>query len=152
MSTGNLTARARIRVRSAPADVFAAFADASKMSKFWFDRSDDGLTEGENSVWSLGSGPDAITFEVKVKQICEAEKIAIEWPGPGGNFRQVVWRFEGTSDGDTILSIEESGFSGRKDAIVEQVMDSTGGFNQVIVAAKALVEHGIEINVVTDHA
>ena len=42
---------------------------------------------------------------------------------------------------------------GRKDIeIVAQVVDSTCGFNQVIIAAKALVEHGIELNVVADHA
>ena len=38
------------------------------------------------------------------------------------------------------------------DSILERVLDSTGGFNQVIIAAKALIEHGVELNVVADHA
>jgi hypothetical protein len=69
-----------------------------------------------------------------------------------GAFTQVTWSVEETEQGDTILTIEESGFTGSSDAIVEQAIDSTGGFNQVIVAAKAFIEHGIGMNVVADHA
>ena len=151
MSAANLRARARIRVRAMPADVFAAFADANKMSKFWFDRKDDRLTEGKDSVWSLGSGPNAFSFEVRVVEIREPEKIVIEWPGEDDHLTQVVWLFEEADNGDTILSVEESGFSDGDATSISRVIDSTGGFNQVVVAAKALVEHGVEINVVTDH-
>lgn len=152
MNTEKLSARARIRIRSAPSDVFAAFANAANMSKFWFARSDDGLQQGKASTWSLGSGANAFSFDVNVKEVRKPEKIRIEWEGPDGNLTQVVWLFEGTDDGETILTIEESGFSGSADDIVKRVADSTGGFNQVIVAAKALIEHGVAVNVVTDHA
>ena len=74
-----------------------------------------------------------------------------EWIGLDGNPTQVRWSFEKTDQGDTILTIEESGYSGSSNAIVERALDSTGGFNQVIIAAKALVEYGIELNVVSDH-
>ena len=152
MSVKNLTASARIRIRRSPADVFAVFADARNMSKFWFTRLDDGLIEGEKSTWFLGSGQDAYSFDVQVKELCEPNKIVIEWEGPDGHPTQVVWSFDETDDGDTILAIEESGFVGSSEDIVERVVDSTCGFNQVIVAAKALVEHGVELNVVADHA
>ena len=59
---------------------------------------------------------------------------------------------EETEEGDTILTIEESGFAGSQEAIVERALDSTGGFNQVIIAAKALIEHGVAVNVVAAHA
>ena len=75
----------------------------------------------------------------------------IEWEN-GGEQTQVIWSIEETEEGNSILTIEESGFSGNSDAILERILDSTGGFNQVIVAAKALVEHGVAVNVVTDHA
>ena len=58
----------------------------------------------------------------------------------------------GGDNGDTILTIEESGFVGSSEAIVARVLDSTGGFNQVVVAAKAFIEHGIGLNVVASHA
>ncbi len=152
MTYKNLSAVARIRIRRPPGEVFAAFADAGKMSKFWFTRRDSGLAEGETSTWSLGAGPDAYTFDVRVREIREPDKIVIDWEGLDGQVTQVAWSFEAVDDGETILTVEESGFTGDNESIVAGVVDSTCGFNQVIVAAKALIEHGIALNVVTDHA
>ncbi len=76
----------------------------------------------------------------------------VEWLGLDGNPALVTWTIFKTEGGNTILTIEESGYSGSIDAIVERALDSTGGFNQVIIAAKAFLEYGIELNVVTDHA
>lgn len=146
-----LTGKARIRIRKSPSDVFNAFADASLMSKFWFTRRDDGLVEGEKVSWFVGSGENAVSFEVRVKELKRPNKILIEWEN-GGEYTQVEWTIEGTAEGDTILTIEESGFTGSRQSIIERALNSTGGFNQVIVAAKALIEHGIELSVVADHA
>lgn len=151
MSYQNLSAKARIRIRRPPEEVFAAFADASSMSKFWFSRRDDGLKEGETVSWFLGSGEHAVSFDVRVEELRHPSKIVISWERDGA-FTQVTWTLEATESFDTILTIEESGFAGGDDAIVDQALDSTGGFNQVIIAAKALVEQGIELNVVADHA
>ena len=152
MAANNLTAHARIRIRSTPEKAFAAFVDAGQMSRFWFTRDDDGLKAGETSTWSLGTGPDAFSFEVRVIDVTPFERIVIEWPADDSRFRQVEWQFEATNTGETIVSIEESGFTGDADTMVAQVLDSQGGFNQVIVAAKAWIEHGVAINVVSDHA
>jgi len=152
MNTDKLSAKARTRIRRSPSEVFAAFADAKNMSKFWFTRRDDGLKEGESVTWFVGCGEDAFSFDVLVKEIHEPNKIVVEWVGLDEVRTKVSWSFEETEEGDTILTIEESGFSGNSEAIVERALDSTGGFNQVIIAAKALVEHGIELNVVADHA
>ena len=152
MSNENLSAIAKTRIRRSPSEVFAAFADANEMSKFWFTRQDDGLKEGESVSWFIGSGDDAISFDVRVTELREPNRIVIEWVGHDGNPTQVAWSIEETDGGDTILTIEESGFSGSSEAIVERALDSTGGFNQVIVAAKVLLEHGVELNVVADHA
>ena len=152
MNIDRLSAKARTRIRKPPSEVFAAFTDAQNMSKFWFTRRDQGLKEGESVTWFLGSGEDAYSFDVLVKELREPYKIVIEWMGRDGSPAQVVWSFEETEEGDTILTIEESGYTGDREAIVERALDSTGGFNQVIIAAKALVEHGVELNVVTDHA
>lgn len=147
----NLTAIAKIRIRRPPSEVFTAFADAGAMSKFWFTRRDDGLKVGESVSWFLGSGEDAISFDVRVKEFSHPNKLVIEWEN-GGEYTQVTWSITDTEEGDTILAIEESGFTGSRDAIVERVLDSTGGFNQVIIAAKALIEYGVEMNLVADHA
>ena len=152
MNNNKLSAKARTRFRRSPSEVFAAFADAENMSKFWFTRRDRGLKEGESVTWFVGCGEDAFAFDVLVKEFREPNKIVIEWVGLDGERTQVSWSFEETEEGDTILTIEESGFAGSSEAIVERALDSAGGFNQVIIAAKALVEHGVELNVVADHA
>ena len=87
-----------------------------------------------------------------MKKLREPGCIEIEWTGPDGNATTVAWSIRGSDNGDTILTIEESGFVGSSEAIVARVLDSTGGFNQVVVAAKAFIEHGIGLNVVASHA
>lgn len=151
MSTQGLSAVAKILIRSQPSAAFAAFADADQMSKFWFTRRDGGLVAGEPSTWYIGSEADAYSFDVRVLEVDHSRKIVIEWEN-GGEYTQVSWTFDETDEGHTILTIEESGFSGSSQSIIDRVVDSTGGFNQVIVAAKALVEHGVALSVVDDHA
>jgi len=150
MNINNLSAKARIRIRRSPAAVFNAFADAGEMSKYWFTRHDDGLKEGEVFPWFIGSGEDAYSFDVHVKELSYPTKIVIVWEN-GGAYTQVAWLFEESEEGDTILTIEESGFTGSSNEIIAQALDSTGGFNQVILAAKAFLEHGVSLNVVADH-
>ena len=152
MNAQGLSAGARILIRSTPEKVFAAFDDAEQMSRFWLTRKDDGLKPGENCRWAIGSGANAFAFDVRVIDVVANEKIVIEWPGQDGEYTRVEWRFEATGNGKTVLTIEESGFAGDGGALVSRVLDSTGGFNQVIVAAKTWIEHGKAINVVTDHA
>jgi uncharacterized protein YndB with AHSA1/START domain len=151
MTSDRLTGKARIRIRRPPSAVFTAFADASAMSTFWFTRRDHGLREGESVQWFIGSGKDAVPFAVRVKELKRPGRIVIEWEN-GGEDTQVAWSIEGTAGGDTIVTIEESGFTGSRESIIERALASTAGFNQVIVAAKAFVEHGVALNVVASHA
>lgn len=152
MGTDSLSAIAKTRIRRPPDEVFAAFADAERMSKFWFTRRDAGLEQGKTVKWFLGSDGSSYSFDVFVKEIVRPGRIVIEWLGLDGNPAVVTWTIDEADDGHSILTIEESGYSGSIEAIVERALDSTGGFNQVIIAAKAFIEYGIELNVVTDHA
>ena len=99
MNEKTMKATASTIIRRSPAEVFAAFADADKMSKFWFSRTDDGLREGETSKWALGSAADAFSFDILVKELREPEKIVIEWEGPDGGTTLVTWLFEETGQG-----------------------------------------------------
>jgi uncharacterized protein YndB with AHSA1/START domain len=148
----NLLATARTIVRKPMVEVFAAFADAGKMSRYWFTRKDDGLREGESVTLYMGTGDGAFSFDVQVKAVNPPHRIAWEWDGPDGTVTRVTFSFDETEDGDTILTVEESGFSGSDENMIERALDSTGGFNQVIIAAKAFIEHGVSVNVVADHA
>ena len=142
---------ATARIRRPPAEVFAAFADAGAMRKFWFARRDDGLKEGETVSWFLGSGEHAVAFDVRVEELRPPSKLVISWERDGA-VTQITWTFEATERGDTILTIEEAGFAGGDDAIVPQALDSTGGFNPVILPAKTFVGDGLPLNVVPSHA
>ena len=145
------SAKAQTIVRADPAAVFNAFADGQTMSKFWFDRTDDRLMADARVNWYVGKGEDAFAINVFVKHLLEPEIIVIEW-GVDGQTTQVTWDLQRTESGDTHLTITEEGFSGTQEEIVAQALDSTAGFNQVIIALKALLEHGASINVVEDHA
>ena len=151
MEPSELTAKAAIIVRRPPTDVFDAFADPRSMSRFWFTRRDDGLEQGESILLYVGAGHDAFSFEARVIELSRPDKLVIDW-GTGDEYTRVSWSFAETDNGDTILAVEESGFTGSDDEIIARALDSTGGFNQVVVAAKALVEHGVAMNLVADRA
>lgn len=151
MTISTLSANARVRVRKPARDVFNAFVDPAQMSRFWFTRRDNGLAAGKPATWALGDGDDAFAFDVQVIELVEPEKLAIEWVGPDGHATRFAFTFEDAGDGNTILAVQETGFQGDTDAVIARVLDSTGGFNQVVIAAKAWIEHGVALNVVADH-
>ena len=147
----DLAATAQVLVHSPVADVFDAFVNPDTMSRFWFTRRDDGLRAGETVTWYLGTQPDAPGFEVQVTSLERPSLIVMEWENAAG-FTTVVWTFEAKSPDTTLLHVEETGYSGDPQTVIAAALDSTGGFNQVIIAAKAWLEHRAPINVVADHA
>ena len=120
------------------------------MSRFWFTRRDDGLREGETVTWYLGAEPDAPRFDVRVTALRPPHLIVMEWESAGG-FTTVRWTFEAKSQDATVVRVEETGYSGDPQAVTDAALDSTGGFNQVLIAAKAWLEYGAPVNVVADH-
>jgi uncharacterized protein YndB with AHSA1/START domain len=148
----DISAKASIRVRRPVVEVFSAFADPEKMGRYWFTRRDDGLKQGESVSFFMGPAADAFSFDVQVIAFDEPHRIEIEWGGPDEIPTQVTFTFDETDAGDTLLAVEETGFGGGGGDTIQRALDSTGGFNQVIVAAKAFIEHGVEVNVVSDHA
>jgi hypothetical protein len=77
------------------------------------------------------------------------KRILIDWDDPP---TQVEWHFHSRPDGTTLVTITHSGFAGNGDEVVSQALDSMGGFSFVLAGVKALLEHGIELNLVPDHA
>ena len=144
-------ARAKSIVHAPPMQVFEAFVNPESMGQFWFHRKDHGLKPNESVTFYLGDNDDAFGFSVEVLELLPARLIHIKW-GDDDGWTEVKWLLEEIAAGDTLLTIEESGFSGSEAEILDRVIDSTAGFNQVIIAAKALLEHGAVINVVLDHA
>lgn len=61
------------------------------------------------------------------------------------------WRFDPLAGNTTLVTITNTGFSGRDDQVVAQAIDSMGGFSPVLAGLKALLEHNIALNLVADH-
>lgn len=135
--------------RPAP-EVYEAFADPDMMTRFWFPKATGRLETGEELSWFVGTAEDAFEITVRVKSANKPHLLHIEW-GSGDQFTEVKWDFESNGDKETVVRIVASGFSGEQSEIVQAALDSTGGFNQVITAVKALLEHNAQINVVSDH-
>ena len=152
MHSEDITARAAILVHRPRDEVFNAFYCPAVMSRFWFERRDGGLREGERQFWYFGGqSADTPDIEVRVRRVDRPSEIVFDW-GHGDRFTTVTfWLFE-HAPATTLLQVQERGFAGTRDQIVTQALDSTCGFNQVVVAAKALLEHDAVINIVADHA
>lgn len=81
----------------------------------------------------------------------EPSNIIFDWGG-GGHFTTMTLRFESWYDEGTYAQITESGLAGTGDELAARAADSTGGFTMVLCSLKALLEHDIVLNAVTDRA
>lgn len=145
-----VTAKAQMLIRRPASEVFEAFVDPDTMTKFWFPKASGRLETGKEVKWYVGTTDDAFEITVRVKLAEKPHTLQMEW-GDGDQFTQVRWEFEDKGNEGTIVRITEDGFSGDQSEIVQSALNSTGGFNQVVTALKALLEHDAQINVVRDH-
>lgn len=142
-------AKAQMLIRRPVADVFEAFVDPAITSQFWFSKGSGRLTPGARVRWEWAMY--GVSTEVVVREIEPDRRILIAWDGDE-HPTTVEWRFTPRADGTTFVTIENAGFAGDGDAIVAQALEATGGFTWVLAGLKALLEHGIHLNLVADHA
>lgn len=135
-------ARATMLIRRPVEEVFNAFVDPTITTRFWFSRSSGPLALGETVTWYWDHY--GVSGEVTVTGLETNRRISIEWPTP------VEWTFTPYGDNTTFVSIVADGFTGSDDEQVAQALASTEGFNLVIAACKALLEHGIDLRLVAD--
>ena len=142
-------ATAQMLVRRPAAEVFEAFVDPAITSRFWFSRGSGRLEPGARVRWDWEMY--GVSTDVEVKEIEPDRRILIEWDGPD-HPTTVEWTFEPRGDGATFVTVHNAGFHGDADAMVAAALDSTGGFSFLLAGLKAFLEHGIELNLVADHA
>ena len=132
-------------IRRPPAEVFAAFADPAITTRFWFSKSSGPLAPGATVKWEwemYGVGDS-----VRVEEFVPPERLVLSMGDDGG--LTVEFRFVPREEG-TVVTVTESGFTGTADEAIAYVADSTGGYTTALCAAKALLEHGIELGAVRD--
>lgn len=141
------TAKAEMLIRKPVAEVFEAFMDPAITSKFWFSRGSGRLETGKQVRWDWEQY--GISTQVGVKVIEANQRILVEWSGYGTT-TTVEWIFTPRPDNSTFVSIINAGFAGDGDEIVKQAIESTEGFTLVLSGLKALLEHNILLNLVSD--
>jgi uncharacterized protein YndB with AHSA1/START domain len=134
-------------IRRPAAEVYEAFADPAVTTKFWFTKSSGRLEPGARVRWDWEMF-DAHTF-VTVKEAEAGRRLLVEWDPDQPTTVELTFTPEG--EDATYVVITESDLHGTGDEIVAHLVASTSGFSKVLAAAKALLEHGIALNVVADH-
>lgn len=128
------------------AEVFAAFADPAITTRFWYTKSSGKPEPGASVRWEWEMY--GVSTQVTVKEIMPDRRIVIDWDDD--NPTTVTWEFAPQGDNTTFVTITNSGFQGEGDALVAHALDSVSGFSFVLAGAKALLEHGIELNLTGD--
>ena len=141
-------AQAAMLIRKPVAEVFEAFVNPAITSKFWFTKGSGRLEAGKQIKWDWEMYN--LSVNVTVKAIERNSRILIEWSAHEASPTTVEWIFTPHPGGTTFVSITNSGFHGDADQVVQQALDSTGGFALVLAGAKAFLEHNIELNLVRD--
>lgn len=134
-------------IRKPPREVFEAFVNPDITTQFWFTKSSGSLAAGQTVEWEWQMY--GVAAPVTVLAVEPFRRILIEWPGEKG-LTTVEWTFAPYGEGATFVTIIESGFAGEGDELVRQVAGSAEGFTLVLAGAKALLEHGIRLNLVAD--
>jgi uncharacterized protein YndB with AHSA1/START domain len=151
MATTHLTqapkSRSEMLVRKPASDVFEAIVNPDITTQFWFTHSTGRLDAGTNVRWDWEMYD--VSAEVTPKAVEPSERVVIEWPGYSGP-TTVTWELMDQRDGTTFVRITEDGFTGDADDLVRYAADSTQGFTLMLAGLKALLEHGIRLNLTAD--
>jgi uncharacterized protein YndB with AHSA1/START domain len=142
----NPVVKAEMLIRKPVSEVYEAFINPEVTTKFWFTKSSGRLEKGKTIRWDwemYGVG-DKIT----VKELEQNKLIRIQWT----DSTQTEWIFTSRKDNETFVSITNTGFSGSGDEMAAQAIDSMGGYTMVLCGLKALLEHNIILNLVSDKA
>lgn len=136
-------AKAEMLIRKPVEEVFEAFIDPSITTKFWFTKSSGNLEEGKRIRWDWEMY--GVSAELDVLKVEQNKRIFIKFDDE----TTAEWNFTPRTEG-TFVTITNTGFKGSQDEIVQQVIDSTGGYTIVLCGLKAYLEHNVILNLVAD--
>ncbi|MCM3079004.1 SRPBCC family protein [Brevibacillus invocatus] len=138
--------QAEMLIRRPVEEVFEAFIDPEITTKFWFTKSSGRMEAGRRIRWDWEMY--GVSDEIHVLEIEPNKRIRIE----SSDGTQTEWSFTSRAEQEAFITITNTGFTGSTEDIVNQALDSMGGYTMVLCALKALLEHGISLNLVADRA
>jgi uncharacterized protein YndB with AHSA1/START domain len=147
MQKTGLAARTEMLIRRPVAEVFDAFIDPRKTSKFWFSSGSGRLEVGKRVQWRWDIYD--LKVDVDVKALEQDRRIIVDWSSCEAP-TTIEWHFTPHSGDTTFVSITNSGFTGDEQSIIKQALGSTEGFTFVLAGLKAYLEHGVQLNLVAD--
>lgn len=132
-------------IRKPVNEVFEAFINPEKTTKFWFTKASGTLEPGKTVSWEWEMYN--VSTEVEVKEVKQNQLISIEWGEPRTT---VDFEFTRVNEESTYVVIKNYGFHQTGNELIEAVNNNTGGFTTVLDGCKAYLEHGIQLNLVGD--
>src|SRR3954463_6094467 len=127
MQTKAYEGRAAMLIRKPATEVFAAIVDPAITTRFWFTKSSGRLTKNARVRWEWEMY--GVSAEVRVLEIEPNKRVLVEWSGENQAATTVEWLLASRANNTTHVSITQWGFKGSQDEIVNQAIDSTGGFS-----------------------
>jgi uncharacterized protein YndB with AHSA1/START domain len=140
-------AKTGMLIRRPVADVYEAIVNPDVTTKFWFSKSSGRLDRARPVRWEWEVYN--VSIDVTPKVIEPNTRVEIEWPGYSGP-TAVEWTFQSIPGGTTFVRVQESGWKGDGDQLMQYVADSTQGFSLLMAGMKAWLEHGIQLNLTLD--
>jgi len=134
-------------IRRPVKEVFEAVVNPAVTTKFWFTKGSGRLEAGQTIRWEWEMY--GVGGEVELRELDIDRRIVMEWDGSHGR-TTVEWNFQPVGDEATFLTVTNSGFGGTPDQQVEEAAGSGQGFCWVLAGMKAWLEHGIQLNLVSD--
>jgi len=126
--------------------VFSSFVEPKVLKKFWLSKASGPLQTGKTVTWDFNVR--GATDAVKVLVLETNQRIRIKW----SNQSTTEWTFTALKRNQTLVRIEQAGFTGNRAAIIGEVADTAQGFAYVLSDLKVLLERGISSGVVKDKA
>jgi uncharacterized protein YndB with AHSA1/START domain len=139
-------AKAEMLIRRGIEEVFNAFINPEITTQIWFTKSSGKLEAGTTVTWNWEMYNHSV--EVEVLEVIPLQKIKINW-GNYDNPSIVEWTFREMKNG-TFVSISNEIVQPDPEKLLAEVRDSTEGFTLVLANLKALLEHGIQLQLVAD--
>lgn len=131
----NLT---KLMIAKPAKEVFEAIVDPEKIGNFWFSSSSERWAPGKTI--KLRYDEYSAEGDITVKEIVQDKRIAFEWDY--GTMHLVTITFTEVDELNTIVEVNEEGFSDDKDSI-PLLVGNKEGWVYMLTCLKGYLEHGI---------
>jgi uncharacterized protein YndB with AHSA1/START domain len=132
----NLT---KINIQKPANEIYEAFVNPEKIGNFWFSSSSERWVEGKTIT--LRYEEYNAQGDIYIKEIHENEKVVFEWAGS----RLVTISFFPAEKGGTIVEVNEEGFDGDDENLINQLLDNKEGWVYMLTCLKGYIEFGVNL-------